>query len=60
METNKTKTSPFNETIRKQLQHLLCYVFKCFGKCWSLGRSFKSNINGQWDEIKKNEFDVKR
>lgn len=32
METNKTKTSPSNGTIRKQLQHLLSYVFKCFGK----------------------------
>lgn len=28
METNKTKTRPSNGTIRKQLQHLLCYVFK--------------------------------
>lgn len=63
METNKAKkknTSPSKGTIRKQLLHLLCFVFKCFGKCWSLGQSFKSNINREWDEIKKNEFDVKR
>lgn len=64
METNKAKKkpSPSKGTIRKQLLHLLCFVFKCFGKCWSLGQSFKSNINREWDEnvdkcLKKFQWD---